>query len=162
MKTATERALTAAENTCLQRGVRLTTLRRSVLAEILNTGGVIKAYDLIHQLGQRDRHLKPPSVYRSLAFLLEQGFIHRIESLNGFVACNHPGELHETLLMICERCGSIVETQPSGIEQLLQDSALEHGFQIGSTTLELQGLCHLCRKPGNERGTPCALPPPSR
>jgi Fur family zinc uptake transcriptional regulator len=101
----TMEALDAAERVCARRGVRLTSLRRRILEQILNTDGVIKAYDLIHELSSADRSIKPPTVYRSLAFLLEQGFIHRIESLNGFVACNHPGEeAHETLLMICDTC----------------------------------------------------------
>jgi Fur family zinc uptake transcriptional regulator len=138
-------ALQEAEATCSERGVRLTALRRQVLEQILNTEGVIKAYDLIHELGRKDRRIKPPSIYRSLAFLLEQGFIHRIESLNGFVACTHPGELHDSLLMICDLCGTIAETQPRGINRVLQEYAHEEGFRIQGKTLELHGVCRICQ-----------------
>lgn len=141
----TVQALQDAETTCARRGVRLTKLRRQVLEQVLNTEGVIKAYDLIHDLGRQDRRIKPPSIYRSLAFLLEQGFIHRIESLNGFVACSHPGELHDSLLMICDQCGTIAETQPQGINQVLQESARQEGFCIQGKTLELHGVCRLCQ-----------------
>ncbi len=143
--TETAQALDAAERVCAQRGVRLTSLRRRILEQILKTDGVIKAYDLIHDLSSRDRTIKPPTVYRSLAFLLDQGFIHRIESLNGFVACNHPGEAHETLLMICDACGRIDEMHPEHISKALDHAADEKGFAISSKVVELHGTCRGCR-----------------
>lgn len=144
-ETSTAQALDAAERVCTQRGVRLTSLRRRILEQILKTDGVIKAYDLIHDLSSRDRSIKPPTVYRSLAFLLEQGFIHRIESLNGFVACNHPGEAHETLLMICDDCGHIDEMHPAHISTALDLAADEKGFAISGKVVELHGTCRNCR-----------------
>ena len=146
--TQTIAALESAERVCSRRGVRLTSLRRRVLEQILKTEGVIKAYDLIHELGSVDRSIKPPTVYRSLAFLLEQGFIHRIESLNGFVACNHPGEAHETLLMICDACGHIQELQPAEISQALDRAAAQQGFSVTERIVELHGLCRDCTASG--------------
>ncbi len=146
--TATTKALDAAERVCARRGVRLTSLRRQVLEQILNTEGVIKAYDLIHELSSADRSIKPPTIYRSLAFLLEQGFIHRIESLNGFVACNHPGEAHETLLMICDICGDIHEMHPENISAALDQAAGQQGFAISTKVVELHGLCRGCQGTG--------------
>ncbi|AGA35193.1 Zinc uptake regulation protein ZUR [Thioalkalivibrio nitratireducens DSM 14787] len=138
-------ALDTAERVCSKRGVRLTSLRRRVLEQILKTDGVIKAYDLIHALSSADRSIKPPTVYRSLAFLLEQGFIHRIESLNGFVACNHPGEAHETLLMICDGCGDIHEMEPENLRETLDHAAQAQGFSITGKVVELHGICRKCR-----------------
>lgn len=146
--TATTEALDAAERVCAGRGVRLTSLRRRILEQVLNTDGVIKAYDLIHELSSADRSIKPPTVYRSLAFLLEQGFIHRIESLNGFVACNHPGEAHETLLMICDTCGHIHEMHPENISAALDQAAGREGFAISTKVVELHGLCRGCQGTG--------------
>ena len=140
-------SLEAAERVCSRRGVRLTSLRRRVLEQILKADGVTKAYDLIHDLSSEDRGIKPPTVYRSLAFLLEQGFIHRIESLNGFVACNHPGEAHETLLMICDHCGHIQQIQPAHLRASLDQAASEQGFFIRETVVELHGLCRDCQRP---------------
>lgn len=142
-----EQRLAMAETVCAQRGVRLTPLRRRVLEHILRTPGVIKAYDLLHDLGLQDRDMKPPSIYRSLAFLLEQGFIHRIESLNGFVICDHPGEWHQTLLMICDACGHVQEAPCAIIHESLQAAATEKGFSIAETVLELHGHCQSCTPP---------------
>ena len=152
--TQTVQALAAAERVCAQRGVRLTSLRRRILEQILKTEGVIKAYDLIHDLSSRDRSVKPPTVYRSLAFLLDQGFIHRIESLNGFVACNHPGEAHETLLMICDACGRIDEMHPEHISKALDRAADEQGFSISTKVVELHGTCRGCREAAPEFRAP--------
>jgi Fur family transcriptional regulator, zinc uptake regulator len=148
--TQTMDALDAAERVCARRGVRLTSLRRRILEQVLKTDGVIKAYDLIHELSSADHSIKPPTVYRSLAFLLEQGFIHRIESLNGFVACNHPGEAHETLLMICDTCGHIHEMHPQNISAALDQAAGQEGFAISAKVVELHGLCRGCQSTGRE------------
>lgn len=141
-----DQILAIAERVCQQRGVRLTHLRRRVLEQVLKTEGVIKAYDLIHDLSSQDRRIKPPTIYRSLAFLLEQGFIHRVESLNGFVVCAHPGEAHETLLMICNHCGQITDTHAGNqLTHLLGSLADSQGFKISSQVIELRGLCSNCR-----------------
>ncbi len=145
-------ALDTAERVCSRRGVRLTALRRRILEQVLRTDGVIKAYDLIHNLSSADHSIKPPTVYRSLAFLLEQGFIHRIESLNGFVACNHPGEAHETLLMLCRACGHIQEMHLENISLALDHAAENQGFAISAKVVELHGLCRDCQRAGRKPG----------
>lgn len=144
--TAIQQALDEAERVCARRGARLTDQRRRILEQILRTDGVIKAYDLIHALSSDDRSIKPPTVYRTLAFLLEQGLIHRIESLNGFVACSHPGERHESALMICDGCGQILEFHtPDPASQALNEAARDAGFAIETRTVELHGLCRDCQ-----------------
>ncbi len=141
-----EQALADAERVCARQGARLTEQRRRILEQILRTDGVIKAYDLIHALSSDAHSIKPPTVYRTLAFLLEQGLIHRIESLNGFVACSHPGERHESALMICDGCGQITEFRtPEPASEALQEKADLQGFAIQSRMVELHGRCAHCR-----------------
>ena len=81
--------LAAAEALCVRREQRLTAPRRRVLELLLQAGQPLKAYDLMAAF---DPHApaKPPTVYRALEFLEREGFAHRIESLNAFVACGHP------------------------------------------------------------------------
>ncbi|WP_019625880.1 Fur family transcriptional regulator [Thioalkalivibrio sp. ALJT] len=142
-----EQALANAERVCARHGARLTEQRRRILEQILRTEGVIKAYDLIRALSSDDHSIKPPTVYRTLAFLLEQGLIHRIESLNGFVACSHPGERHESALMICDGCGRITEFHiPEPVSRALDSAAAEQDFAIQSRTVELHGQCGECRR----------------
>jgi hypothetical protein len=66
----------------------------------------LSAYTILDQL--RDQGFRAPlQVYRALDKLVEFGLVHRLESLNAFVACRHPDcEDHETIaFMICEKCG---------------------------------------------------------
>lgn len=138
-------ALACAERLCRERGVRLTPLRRRVLEQIWRTHGVVKAYDLIQRLSSAERPVKPPTVYRTLDFLLAQGLIHRIESLNGYVACVRPGQAHDTLLVVCRRCGAVMELEDTGMARTLRHEAARHGFRLDRQVVEGSGLCARCQ-----------------
>ena len=69
-----EARLLEAENQCISTGARLTPLRKEVLELILNASGPVGAYDLLAKLkGNSERPAAPPTVYRTLDFLLEKG-----------------------------------------------------------------------------------------
>src|SRR5690606_14456498 len=84
---ATTAKLAHATALCDRRGSRLTELRRLVLGLILDADAPTGAYDLLERLRAHRGAAAPPTVYRALDFLLEQGFIHRIERLSAFVGC---------------------------------------------------------------------------
>ncbi|HEY1413668.1 MAG TPA: transcriptional repressor, partial [Rhodopila sp.] len=83
----TEALLTRASAICEGRGVRLTDLRRQVLGLILNREAPTGAYDLLDQLRSTRHGAAPPTVYRALEFLQEQGLVHKLQSLSAFVGC---------------------------------------------------------------------------
>lgn len=138
-------ALARAEAICARSGARLTPIRREVLREIWSNHEATKAYDLIERLSRHGGQTKPPTVYRALDFLLEQGLIHRIESLNAFVGCEHPQEAHQAILMICDQCGDILEEDNPAVRAALDDLAQQTGFAPRSAVIELRGLCRNCR-----------------
>ncbi|HLS06094.1 MAG TPA: transcriptional repressor, partial [Wenzhouxiangella sp.] len=70
------------EQRCKTQGLRLTPTRRRVLELIVEADGPVKAYDLLDQLKADQPNAAPPTVYRALDFLLENNFIHRLESLS--------------------------------------------------------------------------------
>ena len=76
---------------CEGRGVRMTALRKRVLELLWASGRPTGAYELIEaiKLGN-SRPVGPPTVYRALEFLMVQGLVSRIESLNAYVPCIHP------------------------------------------------------------------------
>lgn len=85
-----------AEILCTAVGARLTPLRKEVLELILNASTPMGAYDLLAKIkGQADRPAAPPTVYRTLDFLLEKGLIHRLTSINAYIPCCHPREGHQ-------------------------------------------------------------------
>lgn len=106
----------------------------------------LSAYDILD--GLRDEGLRAPlQVYRALDKLIAYGLIHRLESLNAFVACAHPHP-HEhrlTAFAICETCGQVTEFADSEIESRLAAFADESGFVPAHTTIEIRGRCARCR-----------------
>lgn len=139
-----ERALKSADRLCGERGVRFTPLRRRVLKLIWGSHEAVKAYDLLERLKASDPTAKPSTVYRTLDFLLEQGLIHRVESLNAFIGCSHSERSHDLLLLICESCHA-VEERPA--PELMRAAAAEveaAGFLARGKAFEVHGLCARC------------------
>ena len=131
---------------CDQRGLRLTPIRLRVLELVAASKLPVKAYDLLGDLKDGPGVAAPPTVYRALDFLLEHGFIHKLESINAFVGCHHPGEAHQVPFLICDRCSSATEICDEGVATLLNAQARERGFTPASQTLEVHGLCAACSK----------------
>ncbi|ACS87159.1 MULTISPECIES: zinc uptake transcriptional repressor Zur [Musicola] len=136
-----------AEQLCQQRNVRLTPQRQEVLRLIAQQTGAISAYDLLDLLRASEPQAKPPTVYRALDFLLEQGFIHRVESNNSYVLCHHFEEhSHTSALFICDRCGQVTERQTEGVEETLQQLAQQSGFVMRHSVVEAHGFCRECQQ----------------
>lgn len=132
-----------------ERGLRLTPIRARVLELIAEEGRPIKAYDLLERIradGDKGAGAAaPPTVYRALDFLLANGFIHKLESVNAFVACHHPStDQHSVPFLICDRCHSAVELEDVAVVAALDERARALGFEPKAQTLEVHGLCARC------------------
>ena len=138
-------ALTAAEAVCEKSGERLTPLRKRVLELVWGSHKPVGAYALLDRLKEDGRGAAPPTIYRALEFLLACGLIHRIESLNAYVGCSHPGENHVTQFLICRSCGTAAELDDRRLGDAIGRSAVEHGFNIVSRVIELSGVCARCK-----------------
>jgi Fur family zinc uptake transcriptional regulator len=136
--------LAAADALCAARGVQFTPVRRRVLELLLESHGAMGAYDVLARLDAEGLGKQPPVAYRAIAFLVEQGLAHRIEKLNAFVACSHPGGSHAPAFMICRACGTVAETEVEVRGELNTTAALA-GFRIERTVVEAEGLCPGCQ-----------------
>ena len=115
---------------------------------LLQAGQPMKAYDLMAAY-EPGAPAKPPTVYRALDFLEREGFVHRIESLNAFVACHHPlaerdQAPHAAAFLICDCCGATREVEPR-LGPALADQAQAAGYGLTSLTIEAHGLCADCQ-----------------
>lgn len=137
-------ALSVAETRCAELGLRFTPVRRKVLELLLKEHRALGAYALLDLLRDSGFGSQPPVAYRALDFLTEHGFVHKIERLNAFVACSHPGENHSPAFMICRLCDAVVETHSSPVKGALGDAARAAGFQIEKTVVEAEGICPQC------------------
>ncbi|MFZ5655952.1 MAG: transcriptional repressor [Pseudomonadota bacterium] len=130
---------------CEARGLRLTPIRAHALRLIADAGRPLKAYELLDRMKATHGGAAPPTVYRALDFLLENGFIHRLASINAFVGCHHPGAAqHAVPFLICDRCHLATELEDAQIVDALDARARTLGFVPRAQTLEVHGLCAAC------------------
>lgn len=144
-----DQALERAVHLCRERGVRLTEIRRRVLELIWQSHKPRGAYDLLEELGKEGHNSAPPTVYRALDFLLEQGLVHRIASLNAFIGCNQPDEHHRSGFLICRQCGHTLEMSLESLGQAVEQEANSRRFEISHLLVEASGLCAACRTLGD-------------
>ena len=79
-----------------------------------------------------------------LDFLLEHGFIHKLASINAFVACHHPSIEHSVPFLICDSCQSAIELEDESIAENLNQKAKALGFKTRAQVLEVHGICKQC------------------
>lgn len=141
-------ALDTARQLCQERGQRLTPLREQVLQLVWQSHQALGAYAILERLAaaQPGRRLAPPTVYRALEFLQENGLVHRINSLNAFIGCQHPQERHQTQFLICRRCASVVEIVDDASSTAIHHAAETLGFAPERTFVEITGLCPNCQR----------------
>jgi len=138
-------ALVQARAICAEQGGRLTPQRQRVLELVWQEHKPVGAYELLERLREDGVKAAPPTVYRALEFLLAQGLIHRIESLNAYTGCTAPGTPHHGQFLVCSECQHVAELDEPAIDQQLDESARRYGFEIRRQTVEICGLCPRCR-----------------
>jgi Fur family zinc uptake transcriptional regulator len=140
-------ALAEAETICARQGLRLTALRKRVLELVWHSHKPLGAYDILGVLSEEDgRRAAPPTVYRALDFLLENGLVHRIASLNAFIGCNQPQHAHQGQFLICRSCNAAIELEQPAISQAIIAEAAGVGFIVEGQMVEVVGLCAGCRE----------------
>jgi Fur family zinc uptake transcriptional regulator len=133
---------------CRARNVRLTAQRRRVLELVWAGHKPVGAYELLERLRAEGTNAVPPTVYRALDFLREQGLVHRIESLNAFVGCTHPEQDHGGQFLVCSACGQVAELDDAGIAAAMDVAADRLGFAPERRVVEVSGKCGQCRRHG--------------
>ncbi|MEM8959023.1 MAG: Fur family transcriptional regulator [Pseudomonadota bacterium] len=119
-------------------------VRADVLAALLAYGRPTSAYDLLRDLQEAYPKMAPPTIYRALSALVEQGKVHRLESLNAFVACQCTHHDQAAILSICDDCGAVEETvAPKLLDQLTQLTK-KSGFKAVRHIIEIHGRCASC------------------
>jgi Fur family transcriptional regulator, zinc uptake regulator len=125
----------------------LTKNQTLVLAELQSADAPLSAYALLDRL--RPHGLRAPlQIYRALDRLMEFGQIHKLESINAFMACSHhheEGHQHGVAgFAICDSCGQVSEFEDSAIGHRLEEWSKAHGFHPEKSAIELHGQCAAC------------------
>jgi Fur family zinc uptake transcriptional regulator len=144
------RILEHAEVLCRERGVRLTEQRKTILRLLCASDKPISAYELLDQMRSVVKNPAPPTVYRALDFLLEQGLVHKLESLHAYVGCTHPDHPHASQFLICDDCGEVTEVEDASVAESLRASGQALGFRTKRPIVEVLGTCAQCNAKRDE------------
>lgn len=145
-KHCVDQALNDARDLCNQRNLRLTPIRELVLKLVWQSHKPLGAYDILPALADAGFNSAPPTVYRALDFLQEQGLVHRIAMLNAFIGCPHPGAPHHGCFLICRHCNTAIEADSSQAETMIAQQAEALGFIAEQQSIEVLGSCPNCRE----------------
>lgn len=147
-----ENRLLMAEQLSSSKGARFTPLRRTVYKLILQSEKPLGAYDLIQCLqesreqddGKKAKMVAPPTIYRSLEFLLQYGLIHQLTSINAFVPCCHPRDEHNAVFLLCNDCERVQEFSGLPVQEIVGYVKQNAEFEVQHSVMELKGLCNDC------------------
>lgn len=153
--------LVAAKEQCRSSGARFTPLRQQIYQLVLEANKPVGAYDLITQLQQMrlnepeaendtsshqtTKNVAPPTVYRSLEFLLSEGLIHQLTSINAYVPCCHPRAQHTAAFLICAQCQRVQECSSLPVQEIMSFAEKDVGFMVERSVIELSGRCQACQ-----------------
>ena len=141
-----------AESRCADAGERLTPARLAAYAELLASKKPVSAYELIALLEDRQgRKIAPLTVYRHLDFLIRVGLVHRLESTQSYITCDHPQHAHESPYLLCSDCGQADEVESKTLESMLLEIADQRGFRAKNPVVEIAGVCQRCAEKSDDQ-----------
>lgn len=125
--------------------IDLTKNQRVVYTALSDAEIPLTAYEILDLESVRKQGLKAPlTIYRALDKLQDRGLVHRIESLNAFVACSHAPHARPSSFAICDKCRKVVELEIRDCEDHLTSSARSSGFRVDTVHVEMTGRCPEC------------------
>lgn len=110
----------------------------------------LSAYDLMDKL--RDSGIRAPNtVYRALNRLMADSSVHRLETLNAYVACTQSNfdQDCDPIFAICDNCGNVEEFAAASVTASVNKWAKAKDFALNSITVELRGTCGKCHVGAN-------------
>ncbi len=102
------------------------------------------AYEILNVLkaGDLGSIKAPVQVYRSLEKLINQKLVHRIASMNAYIACDHPHHDFEPGFFRCLNCSSVTEFNLSHLIDPLR--SLSGAARVDSIAVNIEGTCQAC------------------
>ena len=130
---------------CATLELKLTSLRKEVLHILWCAQKPLKAYEILDSLLKIKSNSKPTSVYRAFIFFVENGAVHKIESIQSYTLCCEPEKhLPSEVLMVCNECHLVIEVYDAAVRSLVATLANDHHFQLKQDAIELKGICKQC------------------
>ncbi|MCX8229609.1 MAG: Fur family transcriptional regulator [Planctomycetota bacterium] len=126
---------------------RVTRQRLEVLRLSWETHEHFTAEGMLTWARKLDQTVSRATVYRSLALLVEGGFLSVLERGKESSLYEHSlGHAHHDH-MVCLSCETIIEFQCEAIEELQRLEAKKRSFNLVDHSLTLEGYCSQCKNP---------------
>jgi Fur family ferric uptake transcriptional regulator len=128
--------------------LKMTPQRRLILEVFLSTPGHLTSEELFQRARAADKSVGQATVYRTLKLLTESGLAKEVNFGDGVTRYEklYGREHHDHI--ICKSCGRTVEVVDERIEELQEELAEKHGFELTGHKMYLYGLCGKCKKKG--------------
>lgn len=123
---------------------RNTDRQTEILGLLQANGKPMSAYQILSALQASEPEIAPPTVYRTLSALTDQGRAHRLESAKAFVPCTCDHADSVSVLAICGDCGSVDEHNGGQVVSKLAPLVAASGFTPKRHVVEIHGLCASC------------------
>ena len=142
---STAAAISQAKLVCQKNNVKLTPTREQVLKIIWLSRHPLGAYQIQDELSNLlSKKVAPPTVYRALAFLIDNGLAHKLTSLNTYVGCPFPNSEHSNIFLLCRGCGRVAEVVHLPANETIQDICSKTKFGFDEQYIEVFGTCSNC------------------
>ena len=130
---------------CNLHELKLTSLRKAVLFQLWHSEKPLKAYELLDKLKMTSENLKVATIYRALDYFVEEGLVHKLESIQSYTLCSKPAKhLPFEVFLVCNNCHQVDEVHDKSLEALIKNLALTNCFDLNEGTIELKGFCQNC------------------
>jgi len=125
---------------------KLTNNQQTVLDLLEKSKEPLKAYAILFNI-QKKGIKAPLQVYRALDKLIEIGKVHKIESKNSYIACEHKNcdSSTSTSFLICETCDQVAELKKKNLSEYFAKQSVQANFQYAKHNLEIYGVCKDCK-----------------
>lgn len=136
--------LNDALDTLKQHGVRITPQRNAILEYLITSKSHPTADEIYRSLASTFPNISVATVYNNLRVFRK---IELVKELNyGDASSRFDFATHDHYHVICEDCGTIVDFQYPGLEEVEQLASHITGFKINSHRLEVYGVCPTCNE----------------
>ena len=119
--------------------------RQSEILSVLRSSEIpMTAYQVLETLQGEEPDIAPPTVYRALSALTDQGRAHRLESIKAFVPCRCDHSKSLAVLAMCEGCGLVGEHDGGELFSKLTAMVAQNDFKPNRHIVEIHGRCGNC------------------
>jgi Fur family ferric uptake transcriptional regulator len=141
------RTLDSALGSLRQRGLRVSSARRLVLAALFAADRPVSAHEIAEGIGGRLPSCDVASVYRNLETLEDVGLVRHCHLGHGPGLYELAGRPRRDYL-ICESCGTVRAAEPGALAGVRSELRDRIGFEPRFDHFPLIGLCARCTAAG--------------